>query len=97
MTRSDKVCVSALMADHLAIFYLFFTYWDVATKIGTNYTEITAFNLTNDLFDLLHHRWEQNSWSLKELIKDILSPNTSLGKEFFYLDHLKTSYQLGAL
>ena len=50
MTRSDTVLyVSGLFADHLMIFHLFITYWDIGSRIGQEYTEQNAFFLTSDI------------------------------------------------
>ena len=59
--RSDRVSYAAgLFADHLMIFHLFITYWDIISRIGQEYTKQNAYFLTSDLFDILHHLWQQN-------------------------------------
>ena len=44
MTRSERVShVSDFFADHLMIFHLFITYWDIVSRIGQEYTEQSPF------------------------------------------------------
>lgn len=70
MTRSERVPhISDFVADQLMIFHLFITYWNIVSRIGQEYTEESAFFLTNDLFDVLRHRREQNNWDIKEIEK----------------------------
>ena len=88
-----------LFADHLMIFHLFITYWDIISRIGHQYTEQNAYFLTSDFSDILWHRWQQNIWDIKEIEKicggldnlnETLNPNLFFEKEIGYIDHLKS-------
>ena len=51
MTRFDKFTgVSPIITNRLSIFNLLLTYWDIISNIGIEYTEIAAFDLTNEIF-----------------------------------------------
>ena len=102
MTRPDKLTgVSPIITDCLSIFNLFVTCWNIISNIGNEYTEIAAFDLTNELFKILLKRWDENKWDRKELEKicdalgasnEMLNPNLFFGKEFAYIDHIKSWY-----
>ena len=104
MTRPNKSAgVSPIFADHLSIFNLFLTYWNIILNIDNEYTEIAAFDLTNELFLILLKRWDGNKWDRKKLEKicdaldalnEMLNPNLLFGKEFGYIDHIKSWHLL---
>ena len=106
MTRPDKFTgVSPIITDRLSIFNLLVTYWGIISNIGNEYTEIATFDLTNELFLILLKRLDGNKWDRKELKKicdaldesnEMLNPNLFFGKEFAYIDHIKSWYLLGA-
>ena len=86
-------------------FPLFHKYWDTVNKRGTEHTSLEVGILTRGFvfFLLLKIKWDKNKWDTDEL-KDIcyaldakfedLNPNYFIGKEFAYLDHVKTWYYL---
>ena len=90
MTRPTKfIGVSPTIIDRLPIFNLLLTYWDIISNIGNEYTEIAAFDLTNEIFLILLKRWDDNKWDREELKKicdaldesnEILNPHLFFGK-----------------
>ena len=84
-------------------FPLFCKYWDIVSKRGTEHTLLEVEILKSRLFMLLKIKWDKNKWDSEEL-KHIcyaldakfedLNPNYFIGKEFAYLDHVKTWYYL---
>ena len=85
------------------LFPLFNKYWDIVRKRGTEHTSLEVEILTSRLFMLLKIEWDKNIWDSEELkhicfaldakFKD-LNVNYFIGKEFVYLDHVKTWYYL---
>ena len=79
-------------------FHIFYKYWDIVRKRGTEYTPLQVPILTSNLYLLLKFDWDKNGWDTDELkcicyaldvgCKD-LDPNYFIGKEFAYLDHVK--------
>ena len=84
-----------------SFFPLFYKYWDIHGKRETEYTPLQVSILTSNLYLLLKFDWDKNGWDTDELkciyyaldvgCKD-LNPNYFIGKEFAYLDHVKTWY-----
>ena len=84
-------------------FLLFYKYWDIVSKRGTEHTALAVEILTSHIFVLLKIKWDKNKWNSEEL-KHIcyaldakfedLNPNYFIGKEFAYLDHVKTWFYL---
>ena len=99
-TRPNKfTVVSSLIIDRLLIFNLFVTYWDINSNIGNEYTKIAAFDLTNELFLILIKYWDENKWDRRETEKiwdaldesnEMLNSHLFFGKEFGYIDHIKS-------
>ena len=84
-------------------FSLFHKYWDIVSKRGTEHTSLEVEILTSGLFLLLKIEWDKNQRDFEELkhicyaldVKfEDLNPNYFIGKEFAYLDHVKTWYYL---
>ena len=84
-------------------FPLFHKYWDIVSKRGTEHTSLEVEILTSGLFLLLKIEWDKNQWDFEELKQicytldvkfEDLNPNYFIGKEFAYLDHVKTWYYL---
>ena len=82
---------------------LFHKYWDIVSKRGTEHISLEVWTLTSGLFLLLKTEWDKNQWDTDELIHicsvldvkfEDLNPNYFIGKEFAYLDHIKTSHYL---
>ena len=84
-------------------FPLFYKYWDMVSKRGTEHTTLAVEILTSHVFMLLKIEWVKNKSKSDEL-KHIcyaldakfedLSPNNFTGKDFIYLDHEKTWFYL---
>ena len=81
----------------------FYRYWDAVSKRGTEHTSLEVEFLTSGLFLLLKIEWDKNGWNTDELKYicyvldarfDDLNLNYFIGKEFAYLDHVKTWYYL---
>ena len=69
------------------------------SKRGTENTSLEVETLASHLFMHLKIKWDKNKWDSEEL-KDIcyaldakfevVNPNYFIGKEFTYLEHVKT-------
>ena len=84
-------------------FLLFYKYWDINSKKGTEHTVLAVEILTSHIFVLLQTEWDKNKWDSEEL-KHIcyalyakfedLNPNYFIRTEFAYLDHVKMWFYL---
>ena len=82
-------------------FNMFYKYWDLASKRGTEYTAFEVLLMTSVLFMHLRTEWEKLEWDVEELKwifaaldndYEDLDPNYFVDCKFGYLDHLKTCY-----
>ena len=82
-------------------FCLFFNYWKVVAKRGTELSGLQVFVATSYIFNMLRIEWEKNGWDIKKLkyltlaldrMPDELNPYNFLNCQAAYLDELKNYY-----
>ena len=70
------------------IVHIFYKYWDIVDKRGTEYTLLQVSILTRNLYLLLKFDWDKNGWDTGKL--KCIYYDYFIRKEFAYLDHVKT-------
>ena len=93
------------MSNLRVIFSLFFNYWKVVAKRGTELSGLQVTIATSYIFNMLRVEWEKNSWSIDKLkysllkytlaldcMPDELNPYLFLHCQAAYLDELENYY-----
>ena len=50
-----------------SLFCLFLIYWDICSKIGTEYTAGQVLFITDDIFGMLRNFWNKEGWDIDEV------------------------------
>ena len=83
------------------IFCLFFNYWKVVAKMGTELRGLQVFVATSFIFNILQVEWERNGWDINKLkyltlnldcMPDELNLYKFLHCQAAYLEELKNYY-----
>ena len=89
------------MSNLRVIFCLFFNYWKVLAKRGTELSGLQVTIATSYIFYMLRVEWEKNGWSIDKLkyltlaldcMPDELNPYLFLHCQAAYLDELENYY-----
>ena len=89
------------MSKLRVIFCLFFNYWKVVDKRGTEVSGLQVTIATSYIFNMLRVEWEKNGWSIDkskyltlalDCMPDELNPYLFLHCQGAYLDELENNY-----
>ena len=69
-----------------SLFRLFFIFWDVCSKRGTEYTAGQVLNITDIIYEMLRDFW------VRDANDEMLNPNLFLDKKLPYILHLRNWY-----
>ena len=50
-----------------SLFRLFFIFWDVCSKRGTEYTAGQVLNITDIIYEMLRDFWVREGWDVNEI------------------------------
>ena len=65
--EKKKTFIKTIPMTYANFFPLFYKYWDIVSKRGTEHTALAVEILTGHIFTLLQIKWDKNKWDSKEL------------------------------